>query len=265
MNCERFADQWSAHVAGLLTPPDEVGMLEHSRGCDACGTKWREHEELSVLLGNVIHPLKPAEGRSSRLVDRLPPARHGAALAGPRRETLGPAGTPMWPLVLLAFLGGVVLSSMSGLGQNSSTMEQLFYAEMMGRGGGMRGFGAMGLTARANDVFSMLFTLAFLTWITRASFWSVLFPIRMPWGVVIARFLAIPVIMLGMFRLLIAVLVVALSWTSNMNQGFGDFSPVILASEFLGQLWMFAFWIVLLVLLFGVLNEIARRHARPLQ
>ncbi len=264
MNCEYFADRFSAHVAGLLEPPDESEMLEHSRACDACGTKWREHEELSVLLGSVIQPLKPAEGLAARLVDRLPPARHGARFASNPRETLGPA-TPVSALIVLAFLGGVVLSMMSGVGRGSSAMEQLFFAEMTGRGEGMRGFGALGLAARAGDVFSMLFTLAFLAWITRASFWQVLFPVRMPWGVVIARWLAIPVIMLGMFRLLLAFAIVLLSWTSAMSQGMGDFSPVILTSEFLGQLWMFAFWINLLVLLFGVLNEITLRKARPLQ
>lgn len=265
MNCEQFAGQWNSHVARLLEPPDESHMLDHSRACDACGTKWREHDELTVLLASVIQPLKPPENSTARIVERLPPAPLHRPVNDRRNEALPPTVGQALPLLLAAFLGGMAMHVMSGAGGRSSLMEQLAYQEMIG-GGRMGRGGFSALAFGASDFVGLLMALVFLFWITRAGFWEVLFPLRMPRSVLLARWLAIPTLMLGALRLLLALWILVMTWTNAMFQGrSADPSVLIGTSQLLDQLWTLGFWFTLLVLLFAALNEVTVRHARPLQ
>jgi hypothetical protein len=135
---------------------------------------------------------------------------------------------------------------------------------MLGRSLGRGGLPALAFDA--SDLVRLLLALAFLVWITRASFWSVLFPIRLPRGVLLARWLAIPTILVGGLRLLLALWLYVLTWSNMMWQGrMADISVWLGTSQFLDQVWTLAFWLTLLALLFGVLNEITLRYARPLQ
>jgi hypothetical protein len=265
MNCEQFAERWNAHVAGLLERPDESHMLEHSRACDRCGTKWREHEELSVLLAGVIQPLKPAEDLAARLVDRLPSA---PLPRGRQGSTRGDASEPVvmqtGPLLLAAFLGGMAMHVMSGAGGQSSPMEQIALAELMGRGMGMDRFAAVAFSG--SELVGLAMALMFLFWITRADFWNALFPIRLPRGMLLARWLAIPTLMIGILQLVLSVWLLISIWSSALFQGrTADMTVVLGTSQFLGQIWTLGFWSTLLLLLLGVLNEITARQVRPLQ
>jgi hypothetical protein len=143
----------------------------------------------------------------------------------------------------------------------------MIYMEMMGRGA-MRGMGMGGpamLGMAAGDLVSALIAMVFLLWITRAGFWQVLFPIRMPAGIAFARWIAIPAVLIGGLRLLCSFWIMLMAWANSLGQGGADFSVLLGTSRFLEQLWTLGFWLTILALLFGVLNELATRYARPLQ
>lgn len=266
MNCEQFAGNWNAHVLGHLEARDESHMLEHSRACDACGTKWREHDELSVLLASVISPLKPADDVAARLAARLPPAQlpkpGGLAHSASPEPTLPVQSGPM---LVAAFLGGMAMLAISGAGGGNNSMEQLAYAEMLSRGMG-RSSGFSAATLGGTNFFGLLMALAFLVWITRASFWEILFPVCQPRSIILARWLAIPTVMLGALRLLLQLWIQINSWSTTMLQGrMADISTLGATSHLLDHVWRVGFWLTLLTLLFGMLDKFIARHARPLQ
>lgn len=270
MNCDEFATRWNAHVARIQEAGDETAMLEHSRACQTCGARWRQHDELSHLLASVIEPHKAPPNLASRLVDKLPPPSGQRPAPADRGQAPPPPLPQAGPLLLAAFAGGAVVYALTGVGGRRGGMgqvvEEMMYSELLGRMGTRGPFGAGFVGTMAGDFTSVLIAIVLLVWITRASFWQVLFPIRMPAWIAFARWMAIPAALVGGLRLLCALWIMFLGWINSMGTMIiTDWSVWIGTTQLVDQIWSLCFWLTILALLFGVLNELTTRYAKPLQ
>ena len=262
MDCTGFTTHWSGHVAEALPVAVEADMLEHSRSCVPCGRRWRQQQDLQAALASVIEAHRPPD-ICERIVERHKlPELHRSRTTPTTRPATGTTVRGWWWPVLAAQVLGLIMGF--GLARYSGFAQQGWMQMEMLRGGSPGGLGWTLLAG--NEVLWTVLGVLLLLWLTRSKVWETLFPVKMPNSIVVARWMAVGAVVLGAMRVLCALMLALTAWFNAIAAtGRQDLALWVLLLQVLSPLWSLAFWTALMVLLFGVANELAPRYLKPLQ
>ena len=173
------------------------------------------------------------------------------------------------PWLLVAALFGVLFGSVvMPMNQGGNITEQLLLAEMTRS---RQGFLAGGANLFANNLLPasvstvrVLFLIPLVLFVTRASFWTAVYPARVPASLVAARWLAVITALIGFGPLLIGLYVAfaLFAQTAGGGQPQRGADPIIGIGMLLNQMWWLAFWITAFVLLFVAVNAWTQRYVQ---
>jgi hypothetical protein len=273
MNCTEFGQRWAEHVCGVLQPPHEAAMLEHSHACVTCGKQWRDHQDLALAVERVLGTDRLPENLAKSVVDRLPVRR---AVLAPTAAVAGGqlvAAPAHLPVVAAALAGAVVGFSLLGIGLlgfgHAAGPEQLLPQGNSEPFFSIRFLSGMQVVAlflrTASDIVWTCLGILLLSAIARTTVWEALFPENIPGGVKVARVFAMVAVVFGVLRILCSIAPV-LAWLLGVATGhMPDFMMLAAGEASVAVLWNLAYWTTLTVLAATVLNQLLLRYGRPLQ
>lgn len=288
MNCSSFQEQLSRSVALGGSDGREV-LAEHAAGCLACRRLMHDWEEAQRAIEVGLAPPKDQLQRYQTMSDSLYVEQFGSAIeVRPRAErepspaiTALPPGTP-WPL-LAAAVGGLLMGYVVWGQQTQSprTLEQALMQQAILSGGGWGGMGGMGggwagaspgiaaaqtVLGTVTNIARDLFALFLIIWICRSQIWNMVFPTRLPRGLLMARLIVMPLAIVAILKLVITCLIaIALVGAQNTGLGSADLQLYTAVHMLLSVVWSCGFWVILLLILFMVFEHVAARYVASLQ
>lgn len=274
MNCAEFAVEFDRCMCGTVDADQTARLAAHATECTACSGTWREFDELQTTVATVLEGSQFRSGFSSEIADRAyhshfgsstSPAPRGALSAIPK-PTASASPVAIAPMQLPSLLVAVALGFVIGfiLGNEGSSAESVYaqiFAASRGGGGGMPPLMTFGSTA---DILRTMLMLGLLLWGTRTRAWEALYSDRLPGGITVCRFLALPIALIGCVRILcmLVFLLVSLASGGGRFGGFGgnsDVAILILVVAIASWTWSVGFWLVVFLMLFSVVNELTNR------
>ena len=208
-----------------------------------------------------------AEHVESKLeyVDTTDSINEPQTMTGPFKQN-SQQSTIMFIIAAIAGVVGYVLGG-SGAGGNSmqrmlnmqmmyggrgmsNAYEAMMISELMGSGGGA----GRGILPTMTSTVHVICLAILLIWVTRNRVWHYLFPARLPFGIQVAKWLALITALIGLARCLCFMLV-SLFMFNQMQRGSGDMSWIASSVGFVNQLWSIAFWITLLVIVLTCVDQ----------
>jgi hypothetical protein len=247
---------------------------------------WEEAQR-AIEVG--LAPPKDQLQRYQTMSDSLYVEQFGSAIeVRPRAErepspaiTALPPGTP-WPL-LAAAVGGLLMGYVVWGQQTQSprTLEQALMQQAILSGGGWGGMGGMGggwagaspgiaaaqtVLGTVTNIARDLFALFLIIWICRSQIWNMVFPTRLPRGLLMARLIVMPLAIVAILKLVITCLIaIALVGAQNTGLGSADLQLYTAVHMLLSVVWSCGFWVILLLILFMVFEHVAARYVASLQ
>ena len=173
------------------------------------------------------------------------------------------------PWLLVAALAGALIGYV-GFGSQISLGNQLMMAEVYGGRGPRGGIGlgvlSSGILPASAATLRVIFLVFLILFVTRAKAWRMIFPQRLPAGLVVARWLAMLAALFGVARVVsgifLAVLLFGdLSLSSRGRSSGGGFVAGV--AFLLDQLWWVTFWVAALAVLLVAVNLWTQRYLRP--
>jgi hypothetical protein len=255
----------------MLDAAGRTALAEHAQSCVPCGRRLREQEELQTTLSSLFEGKRFRPELAADMAERLYHEQYGtslnvAAISPPVAPGTPPHASPV--LLLLVGAAGALLGYMAAGGRSSNATEMLTLAAFADSGPhGLSMLAALGGAGFA-DIGRSLFLLFALAWVTRSSVWNVVFPAKLPNGLIYARIFAVPVLLVGFLRLVINTLATVGMLGGRM--GFGrsfsglrdELQLIFMLRSVFDLLWTVGFWIAVFILLFTLVNHGVVQFAR---
>lgn len=274
MNCNELVGQWDQLACGRLDAAARTELIVHARTCVPCGRRLRDYEDLQTTLGSLFEGKRFRPSLATDLAEKLYHEQFGTSLnvaAIPPRvaQTTPLPASPA--LLLLVGVVGALLGHVAGSGRGSSPSDLLTLAAMAdSRAGGLSMLTALG-GADFADIGRSVFMLFALAWVTRTGAWNIFFPGKLPNGIVYARIFAVPVILVGVVRLLVNMLttlgmfVGAAAFSRPFSALRDELQILFMLRSVFDLLWTVGFWIAVFILLFTLVNQGVLYFARQVQ
>ena len=271
MDCNTFQAQFPLSIAVDPSPVDRKLLADHAAGCPPCRKTLQEWEDAQRALESSLGSNTTEPRRLQSLSETLYAERFGSALELNR---------PLISALHFGSLGRFLIGGAAGLlagyvvwgsAEQNNQLTQLMWLEqmMMGRfGGGFAGGpGAMALLPGAigtvGNVIRDIFGIFVIVWLCRSRLWDYLFPVKLPKGIHMARLLSIPLVMIGIVKILNSALMgpsLALGWgATTILQEIPMLGGIIM---FVNATWSCGFWVVLFLLLFTAIENLSLQYVQ---